>query len=98
MSSIYRNQSGDGSWSEFFGDVYSGTMVGIGHPKWYIQKTIGRGWEAITSLTQPSSTPSFHICIAETEFATHGRQDDCDLERCFTLNINKQKQFILQVY
>ena len=61
MSSIYRNQSGDGSWSEFFGDVYSGTMVGIGHPKWYIQKTIGRGWDAITSLTQPSSTPSLGI-------------------------------------
>mmetsp|Transcript_4901 Transcript_4901/g.10746 ORF Transcript_4901/g.10746 Transcript_4901/m.10746 type:complete len:381 (+) Transcript_4901:278-1420(+) len=49
--SHYRNQnSGDGSWSDFFGDVYSGIAVGIGHPKWFVEKTIGQGWRAIASL------------------------------------------------
>ena len=32
-------------------------------------------------------------CSAAVEFETHGRQNDCDLKRCFTLNINKHNQF-----
>ena len=48
----YRNQNaGDGSWSDFFGDVYSGIAVGIGHPKWFVEKTIGQGLSAISSLS-----------------------------------------------
>lgn len=47
--SYYRNQnSGDGSWSDFLGNVYSGVAVGIGHPKWYVMNTIKKGWRAIT--------------------------------------------------
>mmetsp|Transcript_11567 Transcript_11567/g.21366 ORF Transcript_11567/g.21366 Transcript_11567/m.21366 type:complete len:376 (-) Transcript_11567:183-1310(-) len=50
--SYYRNQSsGDGSWSEFFGDVYSGIAVGIGHPKWFVENTIDQGWKALVSLS-----------------------------------------------
>ena len=49
-SHYYRNQnSGDGSWSDFFGDVYSGIAIGIGHPKWYVMNAIDKGWKAITS-------------------------------------------------
>jgi len=51
MSTIYLNQSTGGSWSEFFGDIYSGIAVGIGHPKWFIEKTINQGMKAFTSLT-----------------------------------------------
>ncbi|KAL7545840.1 hypothetical protein ACHAWF_009189 [Thalassiosira exigua] len=50
-SGYYRNQhAGDGSWSDFVGDVYSGVAVGIGHPKWFVEKTIGQGWRAVASL------------------------------------------------
>ena len=60
MSSIYRNQSGDGSWSEFFGDIYSGTLVGIGHFLYVV-------WEAIPF----SSTPSLGI---DTEYSSSSAQ------------------------
>ena len=47
----YQNQhSGDGSWSDFLGDAYSGITVGIGHSKWFVEKTIDEGWKAFLSL------------------------------------------------
>jgi hypothetical protein len=58
MSTIYLNQSAGGSWSEFFGDIYSGIAVGIGHPKWFVEKTIDQGLKAITSLTGVKSSSS----------------------------------------
>lgn len=54
MSSIYRNQNGAGSWREFFGDVYSGIAIGIGHPVWFVnncvERTLYRGWVVVTSV------------------------------------------------
>jgi len=58
MSTIYLNQSARGSWSEFFGDIYSGIAVGIGHPKWFLENTIDQGLKAITSLTGMTSSSS----------------------------------------
>jgi len=51
-SGYYQNQSsGDGTWSELFGDVYSGIAVGLGHGKWFVEKKVGQGWNAIASLS-----------------------------------------------
>ena len=47
----YQNQNSGGSWSELFGDVYSGIAVGIGHPKWFVENLVDRGWKAIASLS-----------------------------------------------
>ena len=55
MSTVYLNQNDGGSWSEFFGDIYSGIAVGFGHSKWFVEKTTGR---AITSLTGMASSSS----------------------------------------
>ena len=54
-SAIYLNQN-EGWLSEFFGDVYSGIAVGLSHPKWFVEKTIGQGMNAIASLTASSSS------------------------------------------
>lgn len=44
----YQNQSaGDGTWSDIFGDVYSGVAVGLGHSRWCILKGIDWTWKAV---------------------------------------------------
>ncbi len=54
-SHYYNQSSGEGTWSEYFGDVYSGVAVGIGHPKWFVARTLSRGWDALASLGGSSS-------------------------------------------
>ena len=50
--SHYRNQnSGDGSWYGFFGDIYSGVAVGIGHSKWFFLDAIDKVRKRIASLS-----------------------------------------------
>ena len=34
----------------------SGVAVGIGHPKWFIENTIDKGWKAIVALSGSGST------------------------------------------
>lgn len=49
--SYYQNQkSGDGSWSEIFGDVHSGVAVGVGHTGKFAGMMIAQGWKVVTSL------------------------------------------------
>lgn len=55
-SHYYNQNSGDGSLSDFFGDIYSGIAVGVGHGKWFFSKTVDQGWSAITSLSGIGST------------------------------------------
>jgi len=40
----YRNQSSDGVWSEFLGDVYSGCAIGLGHFKWFLGNVAQTIW------------------------------------------------------
>lgn len=54
--SNYQNQYQPGSWSDFFGDFYSGLAVGVGHSRWYIQNAIHKGWHSISSLGGWTST------------------------------------------
>ena len=56
-SSVYLNQSAGGTWSEFFGDIYSGIAVGMTHSKWFIGHLLGQdNVKDTTSLTGESSS------------------------------------------
>lgn len=46
-SYYYNQHSGDGSWSDILGDIYSGIAVGSSHSKWFVSKTIDWGWKSI---------------------------------------------------
>jgi hypothetical protein len=49
--SYYINQnSGDGSWSDLLGDVYSGIAVGMGHSKNFVGMSVNQGMDAIASI------------------------------------------------
>lgn len=49
--SKYINQnSGDGSWSDLLGDVYSGIAVGMGHSKNFVGMNVNQGVDAIASM------------------------------------------------
>lgn len=71
-SAIYLNQN-EGWLSEFFGDVYSGIAVGLSHPKWFVEKTIGQGMNAIASLTTASSSS-----VASDEDSSSNRNSSID--------------------
>ncbi len=43
----YNPNAGDGTWYDIIGDIYSGIAVGIGHPKWFVVKTIDWGWKSV---------------------------------------------------
>ena len=49
--SVYINQnSGDGSWSDLLGDVYSGIAVGMGHSKNFVGMNVNQGMDAIALM------------------------------------------------
>jgi len=75
MSTIYLNQNAGGSWSEFFGDIYSGIAVGIGHPKWFVEKTIDQGVKAITSLTGMASSSTSADSSSNNSSIDNGKLD-----------------------
>jgi len=61
----YRNQSSEGVWSEFFGDVYSGCAVGLGHIKWFLGNAAETIWlnpsETETIAHADSSPKGFEV-------------------------------------
>jgi hypothetical protein len=55
----YINQnSGDGSWSDLFGDVYSGIAVGMGHTRTFVGMTAQSTLDAISSMVGISTDSS----------------------------------------
>ena len=51
VGNYYINQSsGDGSWSDLLGDVYSGITLGMGHTKTFVGMTVHNGMDAIASM------------------------------------------------
>lgn len=57
--SYYVNQhAGDGSWSDLFGDIYSGIAVGLGHSMKFVEFTLHQAMDAIASMIRLGSTVS----------------------------------------
>lgn len=63
----YNPNAGDGTWYDIIGDIYSGIAVGIGHPKWFVLKTIDWGWKSVIGSVLEGSEDGSNITNEDGE-------------------------------